>query len=510
MTCIRIVLQDQISQSLSALTGLSQEDLIVFYEDKNYLQSMPHHPKKIALQLASMRHLAEEYTQKGYQVFSISYDHPQWKQLNEVIEQIAKELTYYHVVITEPSEYQPLMQLQEWKKCSSLHIEIREDDRFLCPKEDFYQWAKNRKELTMEYFYRMMRQKYRLLVTHDLEPFGGKWNFDSENRKVPKNPLQIPKRISHKKSDILKKVLESVRKDFSSYFGNLDPFYFAVTREQALKELSHFIKNLLPVFGDYQDAMIQGEPYMFHSLLSSYLNIGLILPLEACLMAQESYLKGMAPLNSVEGFIRQILGWREFVRGVYWIKMPAYKELNFFKTSRPLPKAYWGHPTHMQCLKEAILHTQIHAYSHHIQRLMVSGNFALLAGFDVKEVQKWYLCVYSDAYEWVEMPNTLGMALFGDGGIIATKPYAASGKYIQKMSNFCQKCFYDPNLMTGDKACPLNALYWNFLHTHQSLLKSNHRLSYMYATWEKFSAEKKENLLLQAQYTLKQIEKEDF
>ena len=251
--------------------------------------------------------------------------------------------------------------------------------------------------------------------------------------------------------------------------------------------------------------MVKGEAYLNHSLLSSYINAGLITPLEICLKAESAFRSGKASINSVEGFIRQILGWREFIRGIYWLKMPEYGELNYLNATRALPESYWGGATKMSCITEVVKQTNEHAYSHHIQRLMVTGNFALLAGFDVKQVQKWYLAVYSDAYEWVEMPNTLGMALFGDGGIVGSKPYAASGKYINKMSNFCKGCQYNPDDTLGDKACPFNALYWDFLSRNRDKLFNNLRLSYAYATWDKFSKTKQEEIKKKATTILQEV-----
>lgn len=251
--------------------------------------------------------------------------------------------------------------------------------------------------------------------------------------------------------------------------------------------------------------MVAGEPYLYHSLISSYLNAGLLQPLEIIRAAEREYRRGRAPLNAVEGFIRQILGWREYIRGIYWHLMPEYGTRNTLKASETLPDFYWTAETGMDCVAEAVRHTRDHAYSHHIQRLMITGNFALLAGIDVAEVQEWYLAVYSDAYEWVEMPNTLGMALFGDGGTVASKPYAASGKYINKMSNFCRSCRYDPNEMTGEKACPFNALYWDFLARHDNLFRGNQRMPYVYATWDKFSPDKQKAIRDQARLTLRHM-----
>ncbi len=273
-----------------------------------------------------------------------------------------------------------------------------------------------------------------------------------------------------------------------------------------MKELHHFIDELLPQFGDYQDAMVVGEAYLYHSLISSYLNAGLLLPLEICQLAEAAYRSGNAPLNAVEGFIRQILGWREYVRGIYWQHMPGYAQLNFFEAKRPLPHFYWTADTGLFCVAEAVRHTRDHAYSHHIQRLMVTGNFALLAGISITEICEWYLLVYADAYEWVELPNTLGMALFADGGIMASKPYAASGKYIHKMSNFCQHCQYDPMQTLGEKACPFNALYWDFLARHEDKLKNNQRLAFMYANWHKQNPEQQFAIREQAALTFQKMD----
>jgi len=350
-----------------------------------------------------------------------------------------------------------------------------------------------------------MRKKYSLLMEPDGKPSGGDWNYDKENRKPPKAGMTSPPRIAHKKSAITKEVLALVKERFSHHFGTLEPFHYAVTRHQALMELNHFIDHLLPNFGDYQDAMVAGEPYLYHSCISSYLNAGLLLPLEICQQAEAAYRVGKAPLNATEGFIRQILGWREYIRGIYWHLMPEYGERNTLNATRPLPDFYWGAHTQMFCVAETVRHTRDHAYSHHIQRLMITGNFALLAGLDVKSVQAWYLAVYSDAYEWVEMPNTLGMALFGDGGVVASKPYAASGKYIHRMSNYCEKCQYDPDEMTGEKACPFNALYWDFLVRHEDIFRGNQRMPYVFSTWDKFAPEKQQAIRNQAAYTLKRM-----
>jgi deoxyribodipyrimidine photolyase-related protein len=375
----------------------------------------------------------------------------------------------------------------------------------LCSQSEFRNWAKNKKQLRLEFFYREMRKKYKILLDAANKPVGGKWNYDSENRKSPSQNLKSVKRIAHKKDQITTEVLDLVAQKFSKNFGDLLPFHFAVNRDQALIEARHFIAEILPNFGDYQDAMVTAEPYLNHSLLSVYINVGLLDPLELCRMAEESYHQGRASLNSVEGFIRQILGWREYVRGIYWLFMPQYREHNFFDAKNDLPTLFWGEETAMFCLKEVVKQTKEHAYSHHIQRLMITGNFALLAGIDPKQVHEWYLAVYADAFEWVELPNTIGMALHADAGIMASKPYAASGKYISRMSNFCKSCRFDPEITVGEKACPFNALYWNFMNDHEDKLKANQRLQFVYPTWHKMAPEKRAAILEQAQKNLVKI-----
>jgi deoxyribodipyrimidine photolyase-related protein len=495
MTILRLILGDQLSASLSSLEGVTATDVILMCEVMAEATYVPHHPKKIAFLFTAMRHFAGELTARGLQVRYITLDDPgNTGSFDGEVRRALKETNAQSLVVTEPGEYRLLKIFEAWQTDLGVAVDIRPDTRFLCATDAFRLWAAKHRELRMEYFYRAMRQRHDILMEKDQTPTGGQWNFDKENRKSPPRGLSSPKRISHAKDSITKDVLALVKSRFSHHFGTLEPFHYAVTREQALMELDHFIACLLPHFGDYQDAMVAGEPYLYHALISSYLNAGLLLPLEICRLAEAAFRSGKAPLNAVEGFIRQILGWREFMRGIYWLHMPDYGEQNYFAANEPLPDFYWSADTKMACLTEAVRHTRDHAYSHHIQRLMITGNFALLAGLDVKQVQEWYLSVYSDAYEWVEMPNTLGMALFGDGGIVGSKPYAASGKYIRKMSNFCSRCVYDPAETTTPNACPFNALYWDFIARHQAKLGSNHRLFYVYSTWNKFSPAKQKTI----------------
>jgi len=507
MPLLRLILGDQLSHTISSLEDIDiRQDVVLICEVMEEATYVPHHPKKIAFLFSAMRHFAQELQVRGVSVRYVKLDdEANTGSFDGEVKRAVEALKPQKLVVTEPGEYRVLTKMHSWDKLFSIPVEIRTDERFLATGKEFGAWAKGKKQLRMEFFYREMRKKYRILMEADGKPTGGQWNYDKENRKTPKAAMAFPKRLSHHKSAITEDVLAIVSKRFSNHFGRLEPFHYAVNRDQALAELDHFIKEILPSFGDYQDAMLSREPFLYHSLLSSYLNAGLLLPLEICQRAEAAYRSGKAPLNSVEGFIRQILGWREYIRGIYWQFMPEYGQRNDLQAKLPLPDFYWTGQTQMFCMQEVISQTRDHAYSHHIQRLMITGNFALLAGLDVKEVQQWYLAVYSDAYEWVEMPNTLGMALFGDGGVVASKPYAASGKYINRMSNFCDSCAYDPDSMTGEKACPFNALYWDFLVRHEEKLRGNQRMPFVYATWNKFSADKQKAIRKQARKHLERM-----
>lgn len=508
MPALRFILADQLSHSLSALEDIAQStDTILMCEVMDEASYVPHHPKKIAFLFSAMRHFAKELEEKGCTVRYITLDDKDnTKSLKTEILRALKNANYDRVIMTHPGEYRVLKMMHELKDTCNIPVEIRTDTRFLSSIADFKAWAGDKKQLRMEFFYRDMRKKHHILIDEKNAPTGGKWNYDSENRKPPKEGMRSPARISHKKDSITKDVLALVKKHFGKNFGDLEPFHFAVTREQALKEAQHFFQELLANFGSYQDAMVKDEAYLYHSLVSSYLNAGLLDPKELCDMAQKAYENGTAPLNAAEGFIRQILGWREFIRGIYWREMPGYTEQNHLNAQHDLPDFYWGGKTKMACIEQAVTHTKQHAYSHHIQRLMVTGNFALIAGINPQHVHQWYLAVYADAYEWVEAPNTLGMALYADGGTFASKPYAASGKYIDKMSNYCKDCHYTPKHMTEENACPFNALYWDFIARNEEHFKSNQRMGFMYGTWKKFSDEKQSAIANKAKSHIKNMQ----
>jgi len=337
-------------------------------------------------------------------------------------------------------------------------------------------------------------------------PLGGQWNFDRENRKAAKSDLLMPRPLRFTPDTITQDLISLVAERFSNHFGDLEPFWFGVTREAAEQALSHFVTTTLPRFGDYQDAMLEGEPFLYHSVLSIYMNVGLLGPLDVCRRVEAAYRAGQVPLNAAEGYIRQIIGWREFVRGIYWLKMPDYVEENYFGHRRPVPEFYWTGETDMACLRAAIGQTKREAYAHHIQRLMLTGNFALLAGVSPQALHEWYLLVYADAFEWVELPNTLGMSQFGDGGVLASKPYVASGAYINRMSNHCAGCRFDVSKPYGPEACPFNPLYWAFLVRHRDQLAGNPRMAQMYRTWDRLSDERRDLTLASAEVFLGKLD----
>lgn len=491
-----VILGDQLSPDISSLSGFDPaHDHVLMCEIWQEATYVKHHKKKIALIFSAMRHFAKELLDRGFTVHYTPLDHPENTHTFEgEVQRLLHDIPFERVIVTEPGEYRVRQNMETWTDQFSCPVEIRTDDRFLCDTDEFAVWAGGRKQWRMEYFYRDMRKKHHVLMRGD-QPEGGKWNFDHDNRQPPNDTLRPQKPFYVEPDEITQAVFTLVEDHFGEHFGNLHPFSFAVTRRQARKALDHFITHNLPQFGDYQDAMVQGDPWMFHSHLSFYLNIGLLNARECIAAAENAFHQQQVPLNCVEGFIRQILGWREYVRGLYWYLMPGYETENFFNADRPLPDFFWDGKTHLNCLRQVILETRDNGYAHHIQRLMVIGNFALLAGLSPKQVNEWFLIVYMDAFEWVEMPNVTGMALFADGGRLASKPYAASGSYIHKMSNYCASCQYDVRKKNGPKACPFNYLYWDFLARNRDRLADNHRLGLTYRTLDRMSDEK--NLAIQ-------------
>jgi len=482
---LRLILGDQVGKTSPVLADADPErDVVLLAEVADEATYVRHNRHKIALIFSAMRHFAKALRDDGYDVLYRSYDEG-LKSLREAVGEALKESGAEAVTVTAPGEYRLLKEMQGWEEDLGVPVVLLDDTRFLASTEDFDAWADGRKQLRMEYFYREMRRRYDLLMEDDGEPVGGQWNYDAENRSGWRGGEEVPERPDVEPDEITREVLELVEANFPDNPGNLETFRLAVTGEDAEKQFEWFCANALGRFGTYQDALAEESPWMFHGLVSMYLNIGLLEPLAVCQRIEKAYNEDACSLAAAEGFIRQVLGWREYVRGVYWHAMPTYAERDTFATDRPLPEWFWTAETDMRCLSRALAQSLDLGYAHHIQRLMVIGNFALLAGLDVREVCDWYLAVYVDAFEWVELPNTLGMALHGDDGLMASKPYAASGKYIQRQGNHCAQCRYDPKKTTGEGACPYNSLYWHFIDRHHDYLKRNARMGLIVGGWQK-------------------------
>lgn len=438
------------------------------------------HKQRIAVFLSAMRHFAQARRDEGLRVHytPLGKTDPR-NTLASLLRRFLQETSVEQVVLVHPGEWRVLDALRKAVDSAGKPLRILPDRHFFATPEEFDDWAEGRKELRMEYFYRQMRRREGILMDGS-DPVGGRWNFDAENRESfgRAGPKDVPKPYQPRPDGITREVLELVANRFADHPGSLGNFSWPVTPAEAKRALKDFIENRLPRFGAVQDAMWTGEPYLFHSRISVALNLKLLDPREAVRGAEEAFASGNAPLEAVEGFIRQILGWREYVRGVYWRFMPGYLERNELGASEDLPAFYWTGETPMNCLRETITQTLDHAYAHHIQRLMVTGLYALLLGVRPRAVHEWYLAVYADAVEWVELPNTLGMSQYGDGGAMASKPYAASGKYIQRMSNYCAGCRFDPARATGPDACPFTTLYWDFLDRNHAKLKDNRRMNF--------------------------------
>ncbi|WP_425038065.1 cryptochrome/photolyase family protein [Primorskyibacter sp. S187A] len=501
-----LVLGDQLTPNVAALKAADKEkDTVVMAEVMAEASYVRHHPKKIAYLFAAMRKFAHALREDGWNVLYTELDDT--KNTGSIVGELIRrsdELGAREVLSTEPGEWRLIKALQD----APLKISLLEDDRFIATHAEFEAWAEGRKQLRMEYFYRDMRRKTGLLMAGD-KPAGDKWNFDHENRKPAPEDVSFSGPLRFEPDAITQEVLDLVEARFGSNFGSVTPFWFATTREEALQALEHFIAQALPKFGAYQDAMLNDNRFLYHAIISPYLNAGLLTPLEICQAAEKAYENGDAPINAVEGFIRQIIGWREYVRGIYFLEGPDYPQRNTLNHKRKLPDLYWGGATKMNCLAKSVEQTREEAYAHHIQRLMVTGNFGLIAGVHPTELHEWYLEVYADAYEWVEAPNTVGMSQFADGGIIASKPYVSSGAYINRMSDYCKHCHYKVAQKTGEKACPFNLLYWHFLDRHRDRFEGNPRMGNMYRTWDRMDKDRRETVLQEAELALEKLDKGD-
>ncbi len=486
-----LILGDQLDERSAAFDEFDpKQDAIWMAEVAEESTHVWTHQARIAIFLTAMRHFRDALRARKWPVH--------YRQLDDAenLETLAKELAAaikklkpQRLIMVEAGEWRVAQSINDVAEKSGVPLEVRVDKHFFCTREEFAAHAKGRKQLRMEFFYRELRRKHGVLMDDD-QPTGGAWNFDAENRaSFGKNgPGKIPEPIAFPPDKITREVFALVEEKFPQHPGSLKHFDWPVTPAQAQAALQDFIEHRLPSFGQFQDAMWTGaenlftdsasrsQAYLFHSRLSAAMNLKLLDPREVIVAAEKEFRAGRVSLASAEGFIRQILGWREFVRGIYWHFMPDYLALNALHATAPLPKFYWTGRTEMNCLREVIGQTLAFGYAHHIQRLMVTGLFTLLLGVRPQAVHEWYLAVYVDAVEWVELPNTLGMSQFGDGGIMASKPYIASGKYIQRMSNYCAGCRYDPAQRTGPKACPFTTLYWDFLLRHETMLAKNARM----------------------------------
>ncbi|QGN53493.1 cryptochrome/photolyase family protein [Novosphingobium sp. Gsoil 351] len=485
------VLGDQLSRGIASLQGLTPGDAIILmmevWDEATYVR---HHQQKIVLILPAMRHFAVELRREGWTVDYVELGDPE--NAGSFTGEIARAVERWSpaaIRVVEPGEWRVRAAMDEWADKFACSVEILSDDRFVCSIGAFAQWAGDREHLTMEFFYREMRRRTGLLMDGD-KPVGGRWNLDAENRRRPPKRLSAPPPPRFAPDAITREVMDLVQRTFGDHFGDLASFAWPVTAEQARSAADAFFTERLTLFGPYQDAMIAGEDDLYHSLLSTSINLGLLDPLELCRRAEAEYRARRAPLNSVEGFVRQLIGWREYVRGFYWHEMPGLAAANALDARRALPEFYWTGATDMRCMADGLRSTRADAHAHHIQRLMVLGNFALLAGISPAEVADWYLAVYADAYEWVELPNVAAMILFADGGRLATRPYAASGNYINKMSDYCGGCRYDVKQKTGPGACPFNALYWDFMARHRARFESNSRIGRLYGTWDRLGPDR--------------------
>ncbi len=476
---LRIVLGDQLTPDVAALRGLDPaRDTVLLAEVMAECTYVRHHKQKIALVLSAMRHFAAALEEAGVRVRHVRLDDPDnTGTLAGEVARAVHDLSPDRVVATRPGEWRVLEDMATWEAAVGVPVDLLEDDRFLCPVGWFREWAGARRSIRMETFYRAMRTRYGVLLEADGTPTGGAWNYDRENRAPFRGRPLTPPRAIFPPDATTREVMALVERTFPDHFGTLDAFAWPVTAEEARLALTDFVVARLPGFGAHQDLMAGEEPFLFHAMVSTSLNIGLLTPLEVVRAAEAAYAAGRVPLAAAEGFIRQILGWREYVRGVYWLRMPGYAVENALAADRPLPWFYWSGETRMNCVANVVAQTRDHAYAHHIQRLMVTGNLALIAGFAPPDVNDWYMVVFADAYEWVELPNVQGMAIHADGGLMATKPYAASGAYINRMSDYCRRCHYDVRDATGERGCPFNALYWDFVARHRDRFAANHRMA---------------------------------
>ncbi len=494
-----VVLGDQLDLEAAAFDGFdTRSDTVWMAEVAEEASHVWSSKARTVMFLAAMRHFAERLSAAGRRLHYVRLDDPGNRgSLAAQLDADIARLRPSGLTMTAPGDWRVLQAIRGVAAAHDLALDIREDRHFFVSVREFAAHARGRKSLRMEYFYREQRKRHGVLMHTDARgavPLGGQWNFDAENRDAfgPAGPAGVPPRTVFPPDAVTREVMALVTARFPGHPGHLDGFAWPVTRAQALQALDAFVANRLPLFGRFQDAMWPDEPWLHHAHLSAALNLKLLNPREVVAAAEAAYHAGHAPLPSVEGFIRQILGWREYVRGVYWTLMPGYAERNALDAHEDLPAWYWTGATDMACLRDALAQTLNHGYANHIQRLMVTGLYALLLGVEPRQVHAWYLAVYVDAVEWVELPNTLGMSQYADGGIMASKPYVATGKYIERMSPYCKGCRYDPAQRTGDAACPFTTLYWDFRLRHGAQLANHPRMALQFKNAARLGAQERD------------------
>jgi deoxyribodipyrimidine photolyase-related protein len=495
-----IVLGDQLDHGSTAFDGFDPvQDVVWMAEAAQESTHVWSTKPRIAIFLAAMRHFADELRERDWPLrYTRLDDADNTGTLAGELQRAIADLRPQGLILTAPGDWRVLQALRAVAAQAGLPLEVRDDTHFFSTVREFAAHAQGRQQLRLEYWYRELRKKHGVLMDGQ-QPLGGQWNFDADNRESfgKTGPQNVPAPFRVPPDAITHEVIALVNTRFADHPGSLDSFAWPVTRTDALRALHNFIQQRLPLFGQFEDAMWAGEVWLWHSQLSAALNLKLLNPREVVAAAEAAYRDGHAPLAAVEGFIRQILGWREYVRGIYWTQMPGYLERNALEAQAPLPAWYWTGDTEMACLREAITQTLTHGYAHHIQRLMVTGLYTLLLGVRPQAVHEWYLSVYVDAVEWVELPNTLGMSQYGDGGLLGSKPYVATGKYIQRMSNHCSGCRYDPAQSTGPRACPFTTLYWDFLMRHETLLRQNPRMAMQMKNLDRLAPEAREAITAQ-------------
>jgi deoxyribodipyrimidine photolyase-related protein len=499
---LRLILGDQLNPLHSWFAHADAGVIYLLMEVRQETDYVRHHVQKVAGFFAAMRAFADHLRGRGHRVRYLRLDDPDNRQtIHDNLLHLVQTEGVTRLEYMLPDELRLDSHLRDLSACLPVACAAVDSEHFLTRRRDLAELFPGRGRFRMEGFYRWMRRRFNVLMEGG-RPCGGSWNLDAANRQPYDGRVPIPPPLVF--DNDVSGIVRMMRQCGVASIGAIEPrrLPWPIDRPQALRLLSAFVRDGLPHFGTYQDAMTLSSWSLFHSRLSFALNTKILNPLEVVNAALEAWRRDPQhiALPQIEGFVRQILGWREYMRGVYWALMPGLATMNWLGHGLPLPACYWTADTRMRCMAEAIGQSLTHAYAHHIQRLMVTGNFALLAGVHPDEVETWYLGIYIDAIQWVEMPNTRAMSQFADGGLVATKPYACSANYLRRMSDYCGACFYDPRRRIGGHACPFNALYWDFFARHRSRLEGNPRIGMVYRSWDRMGAGERRDIRQQADH----------